>query len=67
MKLRVIILLELLILLTACHTNKQTDHIFQQAEAWLNVHPDSAWHLLQGLCPAQMQRKDVARYALLLT
>ena len=67
MKLRVIILLELFTLLTACHTNKQTDHIFQQAETWLNVHPDSAWHLLQGLCPAQMQRKDVASYALLLT
>ena len=67
MKLRVIILLELLILLTACHTNKQTDHIFQQAETWLNTQPDSAWHLLQSLCPAQMQRKDVARYALLLT
>ena len=57
-----------LLLLMACNDPKHVTDTLHRAEALMNEHPDSAWAMLNTLCPDEMGQKSTrAHYALLYT
>lgn len=67
-KMRTVVLLISILLLAACSTpNKEVESTFVQADSLMELHPDSALHLLKALPTLQkLSRNESARYALLL-
>lgn len=65
---RTVILLIGILLLAACSIpNKEVKSAFVQADSLIELHPDSALHLLKALPTQQkLSRSESARYALLL-
>ena len=62
-----ILLLLGLVLFSACSSDEQTEALFRQADSLMDIHPDSALHLLRTeVSPQELSRKNCARYALLL-
>lgn len=61
-------LLWLLLILVSCNNiNPQVEAVLQQADVLMEVHPDSAFSLLDSLHVRQsLSKKETARYALLL-